>query len=326
MKTTMKALAVVQRASCFLLLFASIPAVGQTWTWSQKADMPGARANARTAVVGNKLYAVGGWVFGEPRGSRGSRELDTPVNTVSVYDPQKDTWKSLAPLPVAGSVGVATIGDTLYAVAGGAKAIFAYDSARDRWAAKHPLPVKLDNFATVALNQRLYTVGGVPDDTPEDNMRRGIVLEYEPASDTWARRADLPTHRHAVSAVTFKGRLYAMGGVAGGTGDTTTVDEYDPAHDRWTAKQPLPHGIAYASTLVSGGRIYVFGATRVGGVRSNTRVQVYDPAADTWKVLPDAAPALMGNTVVELNGNAYSIGGWMFREGVLPRTLQCVLP
>ena len=36
--------------------------------------------------------------------------------------------------------------------------------------------------------------------------------EYDPATDTWEKKADAPTTRYAHSIVTVNGRIYAIGG------------------------------------------------------------------------------------------------------------------
>ena len=66
--------------------------------WTQKADMPTARAFLSTSVVSGIIYAIGGW-DGEP--GRGS------FATVEAYDPVRDTWTTKADMPsVSGAVPV----------------------------------------------------------------------------------------------------------------------------------------------------------------------------------------------------------------------------
>ncbi|HEV8132679.1 MAG TPA: kelch repeat-containing protein [Acidobacteriota bacterium] len=82
-----------------------------TNTWSVKARMPTARSGHAGAVVGDKLYTFGG--EGNP---------NSPVGIfpqVEVYDPDKNTWKSLDPmLTPRHGIGAAVIGNRIYIPAG----------------------------------------------------------------------------------------------------------------------------------------------------------------------------------------------------------------
>jgi N-acetylneuraminic acid mutarotase len=306
------------RSSFAILLgLSGVLLFGQTWKWTPLAAMPTARAGVRTAVAGGKVFVLGGFLFGEPRGPQGNRELDHPIDNVEVYDPANDSWKAAAPLPATGSLGVGVAGEILYAVVG--RALFAYDDARDRWTPKQELPLALADFGAATAKGRLYVIGGAPD----GDTRSGVVLEYDPVAGRWARRADMPTHRHALTVLALKDKIYALGGVPGGMGKTPAVEEYDPAADRWTAKAPLPDAVAYASAVALGDKIYVFG----GGARPGALVQVYDSVANAWTTIPDAFPTAMASAVAEVKGRAYRVGGWTLGRPprLLTETLACDL-
>ena len=103
------------------------------------------------------------------------------------------------------------------------------------------------------LSHSIYTIGG----------RLGIgsavpnVEEYDPATDTWTRKADMPAARHGFSASVVNDRAYIIGGCLGRY--FSTVEEYDPANDTWTKKADMPTARAFLSTSVANGRIYAFG-------------------------------------------------------------------
>ena len=59
-------------------------------TWKERAPMPTAREHLASAVVDEKLYAIGGRVI----------DTSTNLNVTEVYDPSKDAWNSsLAQMP-----------------------------------------------------------------------------------------------------------------------------------------------------------------------------------------------------------------------------------
>lgn len=75
--------------------------------WFQAAEMPGRRCRAGLAVLGDKVYAVGGF--------NGSLR----VRTVDVYDPVADTWSTCCSMEARRStLGVAVLNGCIYAVGG----------------------------------------------------------------------------------------------------------------------------------------------------------------------------------------------------------------
>jgi hypothetical protein len=100
------------------------------------------------------------------------------------------------------------------------------------------------------------------------------VEEYDPATDTWTRKADMPTAREALSTSVVNGKIYAIGGVTTSGSYLSTVEEYDPATDIWTRKADMPTAREAPSTSMVNGRIYAIG----GWVsRAISTVEEYDP-------------------------------------------------
>jgi len=91
--------------------------------WVSKAAMPTPRGGIAVAVVGNKIYAIGG----EGNPAAGSRGV-FPNN--EAYDVVKDVWQEEAPMKVArhGMQAVA-VGETIYLPGGGAQSGFGADLA-----------------------------------------------------------------------------------------------------------------------------------------------------------------------------------------------------
>jgi hypothetical protein len=59
------------------------------------------------------------------------------------------------------------------------------------------------------------------------------VEEYDPATDTWTRKADMPTARDSLSTSVVNGKIYAIGGAMSGDGvSLSIIEEYDPAFAR----------------------------------------------------------------------------------------------
>jgi len=128
------------------------------------------------------------------------------------------------------------------------------------------------------------------------------VEEYDPATDTWEKKADMLTARQGVSSSVMDGKIYAIGGGGG------EVEEYDPKADSWTKKAPMPTARANLSTCEVDGKIYAIGGQNGMGEVFST-VEVYDPAKDTWMTEVSMPTARAFLSVCAVNGKLYSIGG-----------------
>ena len=89
-----------------------------------------------------------------------------------------------------------------------------------------------------------------------------------PRADRWERRAPLPVSLHHAAAVAVGGRLYVVGGYAGGQWAVLdSVFEYDPGTDRWRARAPLPTARGALAAAVIDGRIYAAGGVGAGAAQ-----------------------------------------------------------
>ncbi len=84
-----------------------------TRRWTERAPMPTARGGIASAAVGGKIYTFGG----EGNPAEGTNGI---FPQTEVYDPARDRWQRLAPMPAPrhGTAAVA-VGDTIYIPGGG---------------------------------------------------------------------------------------------------------------------------------------------------------------------------------------------------------------
>merc|ERR1712046_331358 len=83
------------------------------------------------------------------------------------YDPERDIWEKVADMSVGREgLGVATLGDELYAVGGetcrseGVSSVEKYNVNADRWEAVAPMSTVRINLAVGVLHGKLYALGG----------------------------------------------------------------------------------------------------------------------------------------------------------------------
>ena len=177
-------------------------------------------------------------------------------------------------------------------------------AAEDTWTTKADMPTARWAHSTSVVNGKIYAIGGLLGTTVFD-PDIPTVEEYDPATNTWTKKADMPTPRSALDTSVVDGKIYAIGG--GGNGDVlSTVEEYDPRTDTWTKKADMPTARWCLATSAVNGKIYAIGG---GNLPVLSTVEEYDPETDMWTKkanMPTPRRAL-GTSVV--NGKIYAIGG-----------------
>ena len=130
-----------------------------------------------------------------------------------VFDPAKNLWSSLAPLPRAeGSPAAVAFGGKLYAIGGRSGpsdfgAVDIYDPASNSWSAGTPIDPR-GTAGAVAYCGTIYLFGG------ESQVKRqslGDVLRLE-HDGAWKLVASMPTPRNFARAVILGDAAYVVGG------------------------------------------------------------------------------------------------------------------
>jgi N-acetylneuraminic acid mutarotase len=106
-----------------------------------------------------------------------------------------------------------------------------------------------DNFSTVVVDGKIHTIGGF---SPYEEM-------YDPETDTWVKRASMPTPRQGAAVGIVNGKVYVFGGDEDGTGPTSVVLVYDPEKDTWTKLADMPFAGMSMSASVIDGKVYIIG-------------------------------------------------------------------
>jgi len=220
-------------------------------------------------------------------------------------------WERRATMEVPRQeVGVAAIGDTLYAVGGFAGSrpsdvVEAYDTQTDRWTMVAPLPAALHHVVAAATGGMLYVAGGLGAATPSGAS--DSTFAYDPATNAWTARAALPRPRGAGAAAVIDGLVYVAGGLRG---DSSVRDlaVYDPLADVWNELAPMPTARDHLAAGAIDGRLYVVGG-RNDGVLFGT-VEVFDPATGSWSGGRARMPTPRGGLgAAVLDGLLYAFGG-----------------
>lgn len=275
---------------------------------SQWQDLPplagGPRQETAVVELEGLVYVLGGF-----------NGLGQIVPAVEAYDPASDEWTLRADLPVAmHHTNAAAVGDKLYVtgfltgnfVADGR--VFVYDPGTDSWSEGRSMPAGSERgaSATAVLDGIIYVAGG---------LRNGAVPDfssYDPATDGWEGRAELPTQLDHLVAGAIDDRIYVAGGRnARIESHTNALHIYDPASDSWSLGAPMPTSRGGAAAAVANGRLFVCGGEGNTGHPSGVfdNVEAYDPETDTWEVLEPMATPRHGTGAAAIDGDIVVPGG-----------------
>ncbi len=218
-------------------------------------------------------------------------------------------WYVKLSMPTARyDMATGTVNNVIYVIGGGpgfvpVATVEAYNPTADTvggtpWTTKSDMPYNMHRLAAAVINDTIYTCGGW-----YGMGVKAYTLEYDPLSDIWIQKTNMPAVRQYHTAASAAGKMYAIGGA----GPVNTCFEYDPVLDSWDTKTAMPtarYGLAAATV---GGKIYVIGGHGASGVLAT--VEEYDPSTDTWTAkTPMPTPRRFLTVCVKLD-TLYAIGG-----------------
>ncbi len=205
--------------------------------WSALPPLPRGRQAPSVGFLGGKLHVVGGW----SESNWGYDALTVPE--VDVYDPATGQWTSgpKLPSPVA-AAGSAVLDDKLYVVGGcpeaevcGVKTVQRYDAATRTWERLADYPEAVAWLTCGAIEETVYCAGGTLEGGPPVRSS-DATYAYNPRTDTWTRKADVPIELWGSSGTVAGGRFNLAGGVTNGARTVTNqAFGYDPLTDSWSA-------------------------------------------------------------------------------------------
>lgn len=254
------------------------PKVAVPGRWMPRAALPLPRSEMAWATAhAGKMHLVGGY---------GEQRVDRPYH--HVYDGARDAWAAAAPLPRgANHVGVAVLGDTLYAIGGFVEQnrrphaeCFVYDTKSDRWRPIAPLPRPCGAIGCAVIAGRLHAIGGAIGDSNLEKKSIDWHLAYDPTSDRWDTRSPLPTGRDHTGTLTVGAMIHVVGGRVDSFHTNSNLHHaYDPAKDSWEARRPLPTARSGHGAVHYRGKIFVMGAKAPIACSGRTKLTTRLPIA-----------------------------------------------
>ncbi len=241
-------------------------------------------------------------------GSNGS----TALASVEAYDPSRNTWSTMPPLPqvnespqaAASPHGGIYVAGGFNGSAGAYNTLLSYNGST--WISGTPLlQATVDGGAAFGADGRLWVVGGY------DSDYLSTVQVYDPASQTWSWGPSLPNHTCCMGvAETGGGDIYSIGG-AGNVGNIVAILHTGPS--------PSPRPAAPALTVTLPGQNAI-----LTGPTLPFRWHAYPHAAfynlQIWLVQSFGKQRITASSVtnyaIRLSGTSYSLSVHGMPKGI----------
>ena len=214
-------------------------------TWEAASPMAAARMAAGAAVVGGKLYVMGGC-------------NDSGIlSSMEVYYPMRGTWEAAPSMLTARTNASAVAACGKVHVLGGRNdsgilsSMEVYDPMRGTWEAAPSMLTARSAASAAVVGGKIYILGG-------HNLNGSVLSSmevYNLASTTWQTAPSMTRSRAAASVAVVGGKIYLMGGrdASASFSSMEVYDPYDPSlavHGIWWRKAP-PMITAYSWAVSS---------------------------------------------------------------------------
>ncbi|MFA6579812.1 MAG: hypothetical protein WCU88_12150 [Elusimicrobiota bacterium] len=329
--------------------YAELGSDGQAGAWTQTTPLPEAISDARTVLIGNRIYAAGGYI---PNHEPNHFILDAYYADIQA-DGTVGAWHSAGRLPYEEGVGANAFfsaGEYVY-IGGGASLSCSYvhdevyyskpcaeglchpdtGNSSSPWKATTSLPRQFQVPMLVAHDGWVYSLGGnvgVCSTTLIDSVYRARITEGG-ALSAWTELTDrrLPIALGEYGVLISKGYVHLIGGDGGVRSVYHAKLESDGSLGAWIedANSTLPEGGLMAmGTLEYAGRAWTFGGL-VWGQPSDAILNAPILSGKTLlSYVPGTALSQSSHTITvsaqDKVGNASSASTSFFIDSMIPVT------
>jgi N-acetylneuraminic acid mutarotase len=280
--------------------FSSLAPAAAQGRWETAARLDAPRAGLAVVEHDGRLFAAGG------------SGLTTPRAEFESYDPAYDRWFPETPLPRGlEQFGMASLNGRIYAAGGYAPdetgmvgpsaAMWSWSADGNVWQSEVAMPAPKADFALIALDDRLYAIGGVRDDA--------AVHVFDPEAREW-ETLDIPAGvtRRGASTLLVDGEIHVIGGVIDGAA-SRRHDVFDPQSGSWREATPLAEARSGAAAALMGGRVHLFGGRAADGRTTLQSHVSWAPGETEWRAEAELPAPRTGAEAVVLSGGIYLVGG-----------------
>ena len=262
-------------------------------------------------------------------------------------------WEPITEIPTKRkSFSTTVVDDKIYLIGGtlfengrgpfGLSTVEVYDPEMNTWQKIADMPTPRADAGTAVIDGTIYVFGGYNglDNRGENFKFLDTVEAYNPQSDTWDRKQDMPYPCSNFGIGVVAGKAYMIGGLADFNKETPNslewtdrVEAYDPQTDTWTKCAKMPTRRDYFGVAVISNRIYIVGGRgwpKVGnpGGTFLTVMEEYNPTTNRWRKKNDILDLRLYSSTVVVGEQIYLIGGFVWRDGLRkdPATVDVYTP
>lgn len=283
--------------------------------WDQKPALPAPRKAMGIAGYEDAFYLIAGETASGIDGA------------VLRYDPQKNTWKTLASKPTAvTNIQAALLGEKIYVPGGRLKdgsdtsQLEVYNPRQDSWERKASLPMPVSGYALAALDGKLYLFGGM-----NGSSYLSTVYIYDPQNDGWKPGSAMSTLRAFSTAVVVGSRIHLLGGFDGSHA-LNLNQAYYPSRDEsgdtpWEDFSPLPQGRYKMGAAPLAGIIFLFGGIGDQELPAASAALQYTIQANQWNPIDAPTSSIGAQAALMPSGNFIYIFGGQTPAGISATSL-----
>lgn len=241
----------------------------------------------------------------------GASDGDLTFNFVEEYDPDTNSWRSLAPMRTARSQPTALTYNNIIYTFGGIRelknkdvystVVEAYTPADNSWRKETAMPNLRILPAYAAVGDKAYIIGGGLASTWKVY---NSIYRYDFNNKKWKTSGftGLPTPRifsYGHAAPVLNGKIYLVAGATIGKRPniipSKKVEIFDPLSNTWQIGPELPQASLFGATVVAGNAIYV-----ISGKTTNDDSSLVN---NVWKLTDAWKSTLTTQETCDLNAD-----------------------
>jgi prepilin-type N-terminal cleavage/methylation domain-containing protein len=177
--------------------------------------------------------------------------------------------------------------------------------SNETWTSKTVIPTVRSSPAVVALNNKVYVIGGGNSSYTDLATNE----EYDPATNAWTTKTSMTAGSYNTVAAVANGKIYAIGGYLYSPASFLSRNyEYNPSTNAWTTKTSMTTGRGFHTAVTVNNKIYAIGGYNATSTYLTTNEE-YDPATNAWTTKTSMTTARGYMDADAVNGKIYVVGG-----------------
>jgi hypothetical protein len=285
--------------------------------WARGPDLPSGRQDAAAAVLGGRIYLIGGY-------GPHDQQMDTtlvwepeiaqeePGETVQRAGVRLGAWTYAAPIPEpVDHAAAAALGGYVY-VAGGrienlvSNKFWRYDVSSDSWTEMTSMPIPRYGATMQAVGDKLYLVGGA---VSHGNDATSMEI-FDTSTGQWSIKTyALPAQVEGLESTVLGQDIIILGGRDDEERNLSECEAYDTVSQRWQGCSYLHQPRSDFGLSAVTGRLVAVGGDDLRLDHPTQTMEISEPYIDGWLDGPWMPAPRHGMAQVTLGNVVWVIGG-----------------